>query len=787
MKKTLLLLLLSAKLFFSQATSDIVNPLTVFTGEEKNVLIGDLFFAENYDAKVSGNETLTVLYDKETKTIKITPNNNSAGFTSFPVILENDTIDVPVIIKKNYPVKFNFPAKRKYKFVSVFGSFNDWNRREFPMKLDGDFYTVTVPLRAGNYQYKFFVDGKEYCDPANPDSVGNGMGGFNSALEIKSRENGEFFLHKLRFENRDGKTTFSFALETSKNSPQISKGSVFVFLDNKLIDGSKISVKNDTIKISFGKNEIKRSKRLRVVVSENGVISNIQNVFLERGKPKSVADNFDWRRGIIYSLMIDRFYDGDKSNSLPIKHDSLFAKANYMGGDLQGIIDKLDAGYFDSLGINVLWISPVYDNPNKAFREYPPPHRWFSGYHGYWPVNSFGVDEHFGSLELLKALTAIAHEHGIKVLLDFVSNHVHIENPLYSEHRNWFGSLYLPDGRKNIRFWDEYRLTTWFEPYLPSFDYLGSDEAVEFMTDNALWWLQQSGADGFRHDAVKHVPNKFWRRLTSKLKAAGYKNIYQIGETFGSDVLVSSYVNNGQLSGQFNFNLYNTALETFIDSSRSFENLLTELKTTFSYYGENNLMGNIMDSHDKNRFMAFADGDLTLEQWSAAEEGWNNPPKVDHASSYKKAELYYAYMFAISGIPVIYYGSEFGMTGASDPDNRRMMRFGNDLTRLEKNMLGKTSLIVKLRRNNSALNYGDFYPLTAGKNIFAFVRSDFNQRVLVVMNKSFDKTENVKLKLPEFYLAKKIINLANGKIINCANDEIEIAVEPLGWRYYLIK
>ena len=212
----------------------------------------------------------------------------------------------------------------------------------------------------------------------------------------------------------------------------------------------------------------------------------MQTVFLLNGSPlKSTDKIFNWHDAIIYSLMIDRFYDGDKSNSIPIIHDSLSMKANYNGGDFAGIIKKLEAGYFDSLGVNVLWISPVYDNPNKAFRESPKPHRWTTGYHGYWPVNSFGTDEHFGTMEQLREIVQTAHKHNIKILLDFVSHHVHKENPLFKQHKDWFGSLYLPDGSLNIRQWDSHRLTTWFEPYLPSFDFLHSDDAINFITNNA--------------------------------------------------------------------------------------------------------------------------------------------------------------------------------------------------------------------------------------------------------------------------------------------------------------
>jgi hypothetical protein len=87
----------------------------------------------------------------------------------------------------------------------------------------------------------------------------------------------------------------------------------------------------------------------------------------------------------------------------------------------------------------------------------------------------------------------------MKVILDFIAHHTHLEHPFYQQHPEWFGKLDLPDGRKNLRLWDEHRLTTWFEPYLPSFDY-ASREALDTMSSNAVWWLKQTDADGFRHD-----------------------------------------------------------------------------------------------------------------------------------------------------------------------------------------------------------------------------------------------------------------------------------------------
>jgi len=807
---SLIIALLALTAVFAQTGEDIIQPLRVVSGKTSGFRVSDIFYAKDYNIKFGENPNLGVSYNPKDSILKITAKEDFEGVTLLPFEHGKDKRVIPVVAGKQRFHSFTFKPNKKYKHLTVIGQFNGWNRQYDPMTdPDGDgIYEISVPIEPGRYEYKFYGDGEEIVDPLNKDSVPNGFGAYNSVIIISKPFNSRLFLHKLGLEETKSFRFFRFILEKDGEPVPVQMNELTVLLDNESIVDSKVALEKGIIKVTLPRMDMKGTKLLRVAVTKEGQKSNWQYIVLNNGAPAgSNADNakgnakdnkkgsatngknFSWLDGVIYSIVTDRFSDGDKFNNKPIKGDSVFFPANYQGGDFQGIINKIKEGYFTNLGVNVLWISPVNDNPNNAWREFPPPHRWYTGYHGYWPISDKKVEEHFGTMAKLKELVSTAHKKGIKVLLDFVSHHVHEDHPWFKEHPDWFGTLDLPDGRKNLRLFDEYRLTTWFEPYIPSFDFTKSKAAIDAVSDNAIWWLEQTGADGYRHDAVKHVPNEFWRELTAKIKRHfnGKRDIevYQIGETFGDYAMISSYVNNGQLSAQFNFNLFDVAIVAFLDNNASLELIETEMDKTAEVYGPLHLMGNIMDSHDKIRYMAYADGDLAINDGRAAEMGWSDPPKVDDPASYDKLKLYYAWMMTIPGLPVVYYGSEFGMTGAADPDNRRMMYFGDKLNKYEKQTKVDVTKLIQLRNKYSALRYGDLYPVLASKNLLAYIRSDANGRILVVLNKSAEP-ETIELTIPKFYDIGSAENLITGEKLPVSADKITVKLPSSGYGIFLL-
>ncbi len=776
----------------AQEISDIIQPVSLIAGQTDSVLVSDLFYSSDYNLKFVSNPSIKILYNLSSKKLFLTPDKNYEGLTLIEFKLNKITYEIPLRVAMTQFQSFKFKPTAKARKVNLFGTFNGWNRESLPMKLDNNgVYNITIPLEAGRYEYKFFVDGKELVDPSNSDKTPNGMGDFNSVITVAPRHVEETFLHVLEKKYSKSKIVLEYYYGKGSQNGKLDHSNVFTLMNNERISQSQVKIAGDTISVVLKSGELKKNPLVRIWVDQRGQTTNIQTVRFINGKPAGEEKNVTLQDQIIYSIMIDRFYDGDSSNDRPVILPGLSYKANYQGGDFQGIIDKINSGYFDSLGVNTLWLSPVVDNPDSAYREYPAPHRLYTGYHGYWPLHSYRVEEHFGTMALLKKLVQLAHKHKIKILFDYVAHHVFIDNPIYRKHRDWFGSLSLPDGRKNLRLWDEERLTTWFDVYLPTFNYVGSKAARDAMTNNAIWWLKETDADGFRHDAVKHVPNSFWRLLTYKMKKEieipEKRNLFQIGETFGSYNLVSSYVNNGQLNAQFNFNLYDVAIPTFVGEKTSFVPLENELKKSFLVYGYNNLMGNIMDSHDKVRFMAYADGEIPLTgNVDASELGWDDPPKVKHESSYKKLKLYLSYLLTIPGTPVIDYGDEIGMTGAADPDNRRMMRFGNQLSNWEKETLVGVRKIISLRKNNPALRYGDFEPLDADTSCFVYLRSDMNQRILVALNKSGSE-KTITIRLPSIYNLHEANDLLYGNTIKFNRDLFTFTIPATGYKFFEVK
>ncbi len=633
------------------------------------------------------------------------------------------------------------PKGKVYEKVQVAGEINGWNPETGPMTLKDGKWEITMRLNPGRYQYQLVIDGKWMLDPANPVKVPNGIGGINSELVVGAglgRSVETVRLHWGMCKADDELLILPMRHDSVLHA--YAPEDVFAFWENErlaLTPSKDPSARNDlSLMIPAAAKGLKRS-HIRIVAQDERFWTNDILIPLENGIPVLNAGGItdaDPQSNVIYFMMVDRFSNGDTTNDAPLNDPRVDYKADFHGGDIAGLRLRIKEGYFDSLGVNMLWISPIVQNPEVAYQEYPEPRRWFSGYHGYWPVSSTHVDHRFGTDQELIDMVREAHAHGIKIILDYVANHLHEEHPMIKAHPEWKTELYLKDSVLNVRLWDTHRIGTWFDTFMPSLDY-SKPEVVEFQSDSALYWIQHFGLDGFRQDATKHVPTEFWRRLTQKLKTQYMlpenKELYQIGETFGSRELIGSYVGSGLLTGQFDFNYYWTLKGVFSGGEKNLVRLPESMAASETAYGSHSLMGNITGNHDMPRFIAYA-GEAIGSNEDPKEAGWKRAVKLKNMDGYKRLQLLQAWLLMGPGVPVMYYGDEIGMVGAGDPDNRRDMIFSG-LSPEELETKAIVSKLAHMRKRSMAVLYGSTEVYVQG-NLVAMKRQYISEPVWLVVN-----------------------------------------------------
>lgn len=683
----------------------------------------------------------------------------------------NGILDVLIKRSPKIKVTFSFRGDKPYQRVHITGEMNAWNDLATPLVSKDGIWTTEMWLAPSKYPYLLVLDGQRSVDYQNKDMESNGMGGFNSILKVDGPDPERVpFLQSSEI-RRGGFTVLA------ENQPR----KILVFWQDSLVQeivptGQEVSIDIPKVAKKF------RRSFMRIFAENDQGVANDLWIPLHQGEVMRSPQQFertDFHAQTMYFLMVDRFCDGNPKNNMPTDDPEIHPKANFHGGDLAGIILKLKEGYFQNLGINTLWLSPIPANPLGSYGLWDKGgvRSTFSAYHGYWPVGLNRIDARFGTSEELKELVRLAHSQGINVLLDLVAHHVHEEHPLYLEkrHQGWFTDLHLPDGSLNTERWDDHRLTTWFDVFLPTFNF-AKQEVCDMLSDSAVYWLESYAVDGFRHDATKHIELRFWRTLTNKIRSLQLREkrlIFQIGETYGSPELISSYISSGMLDAQFDFNVYDAAVEAFCKDSIGFDHLKYRINQSLQIYGHHHLMGNMSGNQDKNRFMALASGEILFEE-DGKLAGWTRDIQYRPAHAFRKLSMMHAFNHAIPGVPCTYYGDDIGLTGGNDPDNRRMMKF-ESLEKEERRLLEELSTLGKLRRQLPALSYGSFRFKESDSRLLFMERRFFDQVVWILINKS---TEHVNFTDVPEGLKQVGIYSSEKKLLGAAEVK---QVAPLSW------
>jgi glycosidase len=490
------------------------------------------------------------------------------------------------------------------------------------------------------------------------------------------------------------------------------------------------------------------------------------------------GSDWEWQDAFIYEVMVDRFLPGGTSKEGPNGPPTVDA-GDWQGGDFGGVTQQINAGYFDAMGVNTLWLSsPVIGT--KLCEEGTGANVGYclSGYHSYFPVASgwtYGsendpsfinagitqpIDPHFGTAADLATLVSTAHAHGMRVLTDLVVNHVFADSsppsgqtaqlgPLWTAHSTdqaWFNIPYgsttndcgvngglwdVPDfGQSGSQTWN--RADCWFDPYLPDLN-TTNPSADDAVANHAVWLMEQFNLDGFRVDAAKQVQNALCTDMRSKINAAISTNLpfYMVGESLGNvtaNVMdcVGDTKFNGSVDDPLHNSLVGTVLQEDTNAASDLDNALVSDESTWTAVVSDALMGHFFGSHDTPRAISLAEGDSNGDPWSGAP-----PAQETNPVAFEKLQLAQAVLLTYDPIPILWMGDEFGQPGTIDPDCRRMMRFGNDLSALESGTLTNLQKLGTVRAAHSAFRRGtrtrlwvDAAGTTGGSAFYAYGRVD---------------------------------------------------------------
>jgi glycosidase len=363
-------------------------------------------------------------------------------------------------------------------------------------------------------------------------------------------------------------------------------------------------------------------------------------------------------KDVMYLIMTDRFADGDTTNDGPeakSAEDSAAAAAErakirgWHGGDLRGIEKHLD--YLQGMGVTAVWTTPVYENHEA------------DSYHGYGATDLYKVDEHYGSMEDLQGLAKALHKRGMKLVLDTVPNHVGPKHPWVEDEPapDWFHGTkehhieaethymalidpHAPERDKMAQ------LHGWFANVLPDMD-TESPAVAQYLRQNAVWWIEETGADALRIDTLTYVDRPFWNAFNGELKEL-YPRLTEVGEVLTGDALVVSSFQGGvtragvdtKLTTPFDFPT-NFALRDVFAKGEPMTKL-SDVLAKDELYAQPERLVTLLGNHDMPRF---AEGEKNV----AAER------------------LAFAYVMTTRGTPQLYSGDELGMKGGEDPDNRK--------------------------------------------------------------------------------------------------------------------
>ena len=505
------------------------------------------------------------------------------------------------------------------------------------------------------------------------------------------------------------------------------------------------------------------------------------DTLVEEVKPESEIDleflytrDIEFRQETIYFLVVDRFYDGDPENSEGPNPELYDPEAQdwgkYWGGDLQGVIDKLD--YLKDMGVTAVWLTPLFEQVEALFIEQ-------AAIHGYWIKDFKRLNPRFIAKgdnpsinqtqetkdTVFDKLVYELHQRNMKLVLDIVCNH---SNPDFSGKK---GELY-DDGVKIADFNDD--KDNWYHHYGEVQNW--EDEwqvqncelsgLATFNENNIAYrnyiksaikqWLDR-GVDALRVDTVKHMPIWFWQEFNADI-STHRPDVFIFGEWIYSDPRNERSVEFVNESGMtiLDFGLCVAIREVLGKGAEAGFSLVQDvLDLDYHYYGATELI-TFIDNHDMPRFQSL-----------------NPDPEM--------LRVAIGLIMTTRGIPCIYYGTEQYLhddtEGGNDPYNRPMMEKWDTDSPIYRDV----RLLSGLRRLNPAISMGSQWQKYLTPDVYCYVRRYRDSVVFVALNRGNSVTlEEVDTELPDGehteVLSRRKFEVKDGKLYNLELGSREVMI-----------
>lgn len=463
--------------------------------------------------------------------------------------------------------------------------------------------------------------------------------------------------------------------------------------------------------------------------------TEINYELFERNKSKNIHQGFS-NEDVIYLLMPDRFANGDVSNdSVSGYYDSMqyVKNQNRFGGDIQGIINKLD--YLKDFGATAIWCTPLLEN--NTFRSY----------HGYAATDFYKIDPRLGSNEFYKKFVEEAHSKGLKIILDHVANH-------FSDDHSWIKNLptkdwingsiknHLNANHNKMVFTDLYSDSStihhveegWFTNEMPDLNQ-ENPFVANYIIQNTIWWVEFSGVDGIREDTYPYNDQKFMASWAKEVLNE-YPALNIVGEVWtGEPAFLAGYQGGTKLKKDFNTNLpaltdfgLRDMFVNYLEGKSGLFNIYNVLAKDYLYADPENLV-TFVDNHDVARAMYFAKENV------------------------EKAKIAYTILLTTRGIPSIFYGSEIGMALTPDhgtlrapfpggfPSDERNAFTKEGRTDYENVFYDYLSKLIQIRKKYKSLQKGKLIHFPPVDETYIYFREFENEKMLIVVNGSEDEKE----------------------------------------------